>query len=140
MGREPARVSVVHVTDLVEGLLAAARGPHGAARKYFIANSAPVSWEEFAGVIGDLLGRRLRTVCVPPWLAWTVGLLAEAGSRFSSKPSIISRDKVREARCRYWVCDTTRARRELGFTATMTLRQGAAQTLEWYQREGWLRP
>jgi len=140
MGREPALVSVVHVTDLVEGLLAAARGPHGEARKYFIANPAPVSWEEFAGVIAELLDRRLKTVCVPSWVAWSVGLLAEAGSRFSSKPGIISRDKVREALCQYWVCDTSRAQRELGFRAGKTLRQGVAETLEWYQTEGWLRP
>jgi nucleoside-diphosphate-sugar epimerase len=140
IGREESYVSLVHVADLVEGLLAAARSPYGDARAYFAANPEPVSWSGFAGVVAELAGRRLRTIRVPLAAAWALGLLAEAGSRFSAKPSILSREKIREARCRWWVCDTRRARRELGFTAKKSLREGIAETLEWYRISRWLRP
>lgn len=140
IGREESYVSLVHVEDLVEGLLAAARSPYGDARTYFVANPEPVSWSEFAGLAAELAGRRLRTISVPPAAAWVVGLLAEAGSRFSARPSILSREKIREARCRWWVCDTRRARLELGFATKKSLREGIAETLDWYRINRWLRP
>ena len=140
IGRQESYVSIVHVEDLVDGLLAAARSSHGEARSYFIANSEPVSWDEFAGLVAELAGRRLRTVCVPASVAWMIGLLAELGSRFAARPSILSREKIREARCRYWVCDPSRARLELGFTVKKTLHEGVAETLDWYKIRKWLRP
>lgn len=139
IGRGEAFVSVIHVEDLVEGLLAAAGGTHGNARAYFIANPEPVSWTEFAATAAELMGRRIKTVSVPAPAAWAVGLLGEIGSRFSNKPGIISREKIREAGCRYWNCDTSRARQELGFTAKKSLREGVAETLDWYKMVGWLK-
>jgi len=140
IGLQESYVSIVHVQDLVDGLLAAARSPQGDARPYFIANPEPVTWDQFAGVAAEVMQRRLITIPVPPPVAWAVGLLAEAGSRFARKPSIVSREKIREARCRYWTCDASRARLELGFTAKKNLRQGVAETLEWYKIVGWLTP
>jgi len=139
IGRQESYVSLVHVHDLVEGLLAAASSPQGDARPYFIANAEPASWSEFAGLVAEFAGQRLRTVCVPAQVAWLTGLAAEVGSRFARKPSILSRDKIREARCRYWLCEPARACRELGFTAKKTLRQGVAETLAWYRMNKWLR-
>lgn len=140
IGRQESYVSLVHVEDLAEGLLAAARSARGNARAYFVANPEPVSWGEFAGLVADLAGRRLRTVCVPPAAAWAVGLLAEAGSRVSTKPNILSREKIREAGCRWWTCDPSRARVELGFTTKKSLQEGLAETLDWYKIRKWLRP
>jgi len=140
IGRQESHVSLVHVQDLVEGLLAAASSSHGDARPYFIANSEPTSWSEFAGLVAELAGQRLRTVCVPASVAWMTGLLAEIGSRFTRKPGILSRDRICEARCRYWVCDPSRARLELGFTVKKTLHEGVAETLDWYKIRKWLRP
>jgi len=51
----------------------------------------------------------------------------------------VSRDKIREARCRHWVCDATRAREELGFVARTPFEEAIGLTLDWYWREGWLR-
>jgi nucleoside-diphosphate-sugar epimerase len=140
IGRQESYVSLVHVHDLAEGLLAAASSPQGNARPYFIANPEPVSWSKFAGAVAELAGRRLKTACVPASVAWMTGLLAEIGSHFSAKPSILSRDKIREARCRYWICDTSRARLELGFAAKKNLLQGITETRNWYKMVRWLRP
>ncbi len=138
-GRE-AFASIIHVHDLVEGLLAAVRSAQGQARAYFLANAEAVSWSEFATVAAERMGRRLRAVPIPWLAAWGAGLLAEMASRLRGKPSIISREKIREAHCRYWTCDASRARRELGFTAKKTLREGVAETLDWYTIVGWLKP
>ena len=62
-----------------------------------------------------------------------------AQARATGKPGIISPDKVAEARCSAWLCDSTRAAEELGFVARTPLEKGLAETLGWYKEAGWLR-
>jgi nucleoside-diphosphate-sugar epimerase len=76
---------------------------------------------------------------VPVAAAIAVGYAAERWSRLTHKPSIISREKIREAQCRWWTCDTGRAARELGFQAKTTLEAGMFLTLNWYKEAGWLK-
>jgi len=67
-----------------------------------------------------------------------VGLGAELWSHLTRQPGIVSREKVAEARCRWWTCDTRRAAAELGFQARTGLAGGLAETLAWYKEAGWL--
>lgn len=129
--------SVIYVGDLVEGLLAARRGAGG--RAYFLAHPQPVSWSELSATAARIMARRPRVVRVPSWVAYGVGLGAEAWSRIRRKPGIVSREKVAEARCRWWTCDTRRAAAELGFEARTPLDAGLAQTLAWYKEAAWLK-
>jgi nucleoside-diphosphate-sugar epimerase len=141
IGTAPRRFSHVYVGDLVDGLIAAAdRASAGAGgRIFYLANSAPVSWEEFGSLAARLMGRKLRTVAIPESAAYVLGLCAEWWTRLSRKPGILSRDKVREACCAGWVCDPGRARRELGFCASTGLEDGLRRTLDWYKEAGWLK-
>ena len=63
---------------------------------------------------------------------------AEGWSRITRRPGILSRDKVTEACCRAWTCDSRRAARELGFSASTSLETGLARTLAWYKEAGWI--
>ena len=129
--------SAIYVGDLVEGLLAARRGVPG--RAYFLAHPQPVSWSEFGAAAARIMARRPRVVRVSPRVAYAVGLGAEVWSLVTRRPGIISREKVAEARCRWWTCDTRRAAAELGFEARTPLAAGLAQTLAWYKEAAWLR-
>lgn len=131
--------SAIYVRDLVDGLLAAARSPRAAGRTYFISHSAPVSWSELASLAGRIMGLCPRMVRVPAAVLLAVGYFAEAWARTTGKPSILSREKFREARCAAWVCDSRRAAVELGFEAPTGLEKGLGETLAWYKRAGWLR-
>ncbi len=132
-------MSAIYVKDLVDGLLAAAYTPRAAGRTYFLAHPKPVGWSQLGTLAAGLMGRQPRIVAVPKGVAWTVGLCGEAWSRISRRPGIISREKIAEACCRYWTCDTARAAVELGFTASTELRDGVAETLAWYRGAGWLK-
>jgi nucleoside-diphosphate-sugar epimerase len=85
------------------------------------------------------MARRPRVVRVPPSVAYAVGLAAEAWAHITRQPGIISREKVAEARCRWWTCDTRRAAAELGFVARTPLATGLAETLAWYKEAAWLK-
>ncbi|MEK7409048.1 MAG: NAD-dependent epimerase/dehydratase family protein [Acidobacteriota bacterium] len=139
IGRDEEWFSFIHASDLVEGLLAAARSDQAPGRTWFLANEEPASWTGFAATATAIMGRELRVFTAPAPLAWAVGLAGEVAGRIRRRPGIISREKIAEARCRWWVCDPSRARRELGFTPRQSLGDGLAETLNWYKRAGWLR-
>jgi nucleoside-diphosphate-sugar epimerase len=125
------------VKDLVEGLLAA-RCPQAAGRAYFMAHPEAVSWSDFAAAAARIMRRNPRVVRIPAPVAYAVGCCAEAWARLTRKAGIVSRDKIAEAQCRYWTCDTRRAAREIGFEARTPLEAGLAETLAWYKEAGWL--
>jgi dihydroflavonol-4-reductase len=130
--------SAIFVRDLVDGLLAAARTPDAAGRTYFLAHSKPLSWSEFSAAAAGIMHRHPRTVRVPPAVANAAGFCAELWARAKRKPGIVSREKVAEARCTFWTCDTRRAAAELGFRAQTSIEAGLAETLAWYREARWL--
>jgi nucleoside-diphosphate-sugar epimerase len=131
--------SAIYVKDLAEGLLAAARTPRAAGRTYFLSHAQPVSWRQLRTTAARIMARRTpRVVKVPYAVAYAVGAYAEFWARLCRKPGIVSREKIAEARCMAWTCDTTRAEAELGFVAPTSLDQGLRQTLAWYKEAGWL--
>jgi nucleoside-diphosphate-sugar epimerase len=130
--------SAIYVKDLCQGLLAAARSPRAPGRTYFLSHARPLSWTEFGATAAGILGRNPRVVKVPIPIAQAVGACAEVVSRLTGKPGIISREKIREARCPYWTCDSRRATLELDFTAPTDITVGLAETLAWYKGAGWL--
>jgi dihydroflavonol-4-reductase len=135
--------SAIYVKDLAEGLITAARATQAAGRTYFLANPKPVSWSELgaatARVIGREQGRKVRILRVPGALAYAAGWCAEMWAHLAGRPGILSREKVREAQCSYWICDARRAAREIGFEARTPLDAGLAETLAWYREAGWLK-
>ncbi len=139
IGREESLFSCIQVKDLAGALMAAAESPCAGGRAYFAANPDPVTWAHFGATAAGIMGRRVRGIALPFRAAYLVGWLAEIASRLRGKPGIVSREKVREARCRYWVCDTARSRRDLGFSAARSLHDGVAETLAWYKNAGWLK-
>ncbi len=130
--------SAIYVKDLVEGLLAAASTPRAAGRAYFLAHAKPASWRQLGAAAARTMARTPRVVTVPFAVANAVGACEEIWARLRGRPGIISRDKMAEARCMAWTCDTGRAAQELGFVAATSLDEGLAATLAWYKEAGWL--
>jgi len=130
--------SAIYVEDLVEGLVAAANAPQAAGRAYFLAHPTVVSWSGLAAAAAQIMGRRPRVLRIPPAVASAAAYSAEIWARVTRRPGILSRDKVTEACCRAWTCDTRRAARELHFEAKTTLEAGLARTLAWYKETGWI--
>jgi nucleoside-diphosphate-sugar epimerase len=137
IGRPESYFSFIYVADLVDGLILAAQH-HAAGRTYFLANPNPASWTEFGATAALTMVKKIRTVILPVWAAYLAGSFADLLSRLTGRPGILSRDKILDARQRYWTCDPGRAAAELGFHAQTSLREGVAATLEWYREAHWL--
>jgi nucleoside-diphosphate-sugar epimerase len=131
--------SAIYVSDLVAGILLAAQSPSAAGKTWFLAHPQPVSFTEMIAGIAQAIGRKPRVVTIPPAAAFAAGSCAEALSRLTRKPGILSRDKVREMVCARWVCGSDRAKNELGFEASTDFREGIEKSVAWYRTAGWLR-
>jgi nucleoside-diphosphate-sugar epimerase len=142
------RASMIHATDLVAGLITAAkRGErimHGddvnsARGYYFLADERSPTFAELGQLIARSLGyRRLRVVRAPEALGWGLAGLNEAWARLRRRPHIFNIDKLREATAGSWVCGAERAREHLGFSVGANLEARFAQTTRWYRSHGLL--
>ncbi|MCR4439047.1 MAG: NAD-dependent epimerase/dehydratase family protein [bacterium] len=138
LGRGPRLLSIVHVDDLVSGLLLAATSAKAPGNTYFVCNDQPVDWEGFADIIAATMGHKCLKLHVPEALLGPVAAISEAVARLMGRPALISREKAREMRERYWVCDNSRTKADLGFVPKVSIEEGVKQTLAWYKAQGWL--
>src|SRR4051812_7809448 len=73
----PKRISIVHVRDLVEGILKAAEAPAGANEVFYLANEATVEISEVMGIIQGALGKRALRVGIPDRVVRFLGAVVE---------------------------------------------------------------
>jgi nucleoside-diphosphate-sugar epimerase len=130
--------SIVHARDLAEGILAAALSPAAVGRTYYLAHPEPTSGPEVIGIMARWFGRPVRSLTVPrslvPWVASLTGMITGLVGRENPLPPNLLRDLLAPA----WTCDTSLARRDLGFVAGTPLEAGLAETMEWYGKAGWV--
>jgi len=138
LGRGERLVSVVHVRDLVHGMLAVGNSEAAVGQTYFVAHPVPVEWSAFGETMARAMGRRVRRLVLPSWILWPAALVSEVAARFARRPATLNLEKIREIRERYWVCSVEKLRREIGFTASVDLETGVRETVQWYWEHGWL--
>ncbi|MBP7147878.1 MAG: NAD(P)-dependent oxidoreductase [Acidobacteria bacterium] len=130
--------SLVFVADLVDALLRAAASEAVASRVYYAGAPEPVSWEGFCRAVAAAVGRRAVLLRLPEALG--VGLARANGAlaRLRGRTTLLDGQKALEMRQPAWTCDSSRARRELGWTAGTPLADGLAATAGWYREQGWI--
>jgi len=132
-------VSLIHVRDLVRGMVDAAESDRATGETYFLGSEQPYSWNEVKAATTAALGRRALTVPVPTALVGIIGTVAElAGKVFGTYPPL-NREKAREIRDACKMCSSAKARREFGFQQQISLDAGIRETIAWYRKKGWLR-
>ncbi|HTQ40562.1 MAG TPA: NAD-dependent epimerase/dehydratase family protein [Pirellulales bacterium] len=157
------RVSVVHVTDLVNGLIAAAeRGerlrapsptndveeiahPSGTALSnsgrgyYFLAADEHPLFAELGRMIARTVNRPYAwAIHLPMPSIWLVAGGGELLGRITRRPRYLNLDRGRELSAGHWICSPEKARRDLGFVPGASLTARIEQTTQWYREHGWL--
>lgn len=131
--------SLIHIHDLVRGLLAAAVHPESPGNTYFLANPAPYSWTQFFDSIARVTDRKAISINIPLWIFPMIAPLCKLHAKLSGKPTLLNAGRLSEMRHRFWVCSAEKARKQLGFTTSLSLEEGLRQTLDWYLQNEWLR-
>jgi dihydroflavonol-4-reductase len=121
--------SLIHVADLVEGLLLAAEKgerlhPDGSPGQgiYFMAADDYPTYAELGQGMATALGRKRATVVhLPGPLVRLVGLCGGAIGRIRRRPGWVNSDKIAEALAGSWTCSSAKARTHLGWSPAATL-------------------
>jgi nucleoside-diphosphate-sugar epimerase len=131
-------LNLCYVEDLTAALLLSAEQNTESGSIYFVAENRSYSWSEFRTLLLSTGGVKAHTIKLPYGAAYLLGIIAEIGSRFSVKPALLNRQKVREAAQRYWLCDTDKIENDLCFRAEYPLQKGLELTWKWYRKNSWL--
>lgn len=137
-GSDNGRLSLVHVDDVVRGMIRAALAPEAAGGTYFIGPPDPVTWRDVRDAVRRATGRPVLTVPVANGLVRALGATAEAVARpFGIYPPL-NREKAEEITEACLICDSSLAVREIGYAPSVDLESGIRETIEWYRRHRWL--
>jgi nucleoside-diphosphate-sugar epimerase len=145
-GRGECRYSLIHVADLVEGLLLAAErgerlhpsGPPGQG-VYFLAADDDPTYAELGTAMATALGKQRATVLhVPRPLMRLFGLCGDAMGRICRRPGWVNSDKIAEALAGSWTCSSVKARTHLDWSPAAALAERQRETAQWYRQAGWL--
>jgi nucleoside-diphosphate-sugar epimerase len=131
-------VSLIHVRDLVEGILRAAEAPEAENEVFLLSNRAAWTVSDLLGLIQKSIGRKAVRVRVPDRVVRFLGAVVEDGAKLAGKRSMFGRDKALEMTQRAWSCSPEKARRRLGWEARTPVERGMEETLAWYRAEGLL--
>lgn len=128
---------LIHVDDLVRGLMAAADQPAARNEVILLAGSEQLTTVDMCTCIADAVGVSLSRLRVPLWPLDVVAAVLESVCRpLRIQPPLHRRrlDFFRKS----FLLDTTKAARLLNFEQSKTFRTGAAETAKWYRAQGLL--
>jgi nucleoside-diphosphate-sugar epimerase len=137
-GNRDAWASMVHVDDLVRGTLLAARSGATVGMGYFICDGAPRTWGTLQAEIVAATGKRALDIDLTHASVAVGAFFGELLTRMDGKPRLFNRQKAILGKQLAWTCRHDAARADFGYQPKIGLREGVAQTLEWYRGAGWL--
>jgi dihydroflavonol-4-reductase len=137
-GKGESYISLCYVEDLADGIILVAESPKAAGQTYFISDDQVYSWRKAFDIIAKILERKVITFRIPKAFLFVGAFVSENIFRLLGKPAAFNVQKVRELTRRYWLCDVTKAKKELGFSPRHTLEEGGKKTVRWYRERGWL--
>jgi nucleoside-diphosphate-sugar epimerase len=128
---------LTYVDDLVDGFRLCGEVAAAAGRTYILAGAEVPVLNDLAAMIAEEAHVPPPRLHLPVWPFWAAGAACEAlCAPFGIEPPIYRRRVDFFTKSRAF--DISRARAELGYSPSFTLRDGIRRTLGWYRQHGWL--
>jgi nucleoside-diphosphate-sugar epimerase len=127
-----------HVSDIIEGIRRAAETERIEGRSYILTGREPISVREFVNLIAEAAATERPRGSLPRFPFFLFHSLAEAVRR-------TFRLEVPQAhRYELFLSDTifdiSRAKKELGYSPAVSVKQAVQETVQWYREQGYLSP
>ena len=126
--------SLLYVEDLVRGIILCAESKESEGKIYFLSDNSFYSGDQIAREISSALETKARPLRAPKCM---MPFFAFIGEKLNSR-GIINRDRIKDFQHAYWICDSTKAREEIGFIPKVGLKEGIKWTADWYRIHRWL--
>lgn len=139
IGFKKTYVSMIHVKDLVNGIILAGENKKAIGQTYFISSEQFYHWKQIGDLTASIMNKKVVQINVPRFVVYTIAFFSEAASIFSSKPALLNIEKAKDITQDYWTCSAEKAKRELGYRESLTLEDGIRDTVKWYRNNNWLK-
>jgi nucleoside-diphosphate-sugar epimerase len=126
--------SLLYVDDLIQGIILSAESKEAEGKIYFLSDPKFYTGKEIAMAISSALDVKAMPLKVPKF---AMPFFAFIGEKIN-KQGIINRDRVKDFRHTYWICDSSKAKEELGFIPKVGIKEGIKWTADWYRIHKWL--
>jgi dihydroflavonol-4-reductase len=136
IGFGPKYLNLIYVKDLVNIIIKVIEKNHFANKIHFANDGHCYSFDSILDTIAATLNRTTLKIRIPVSVALFVGLLNDVF--LSPEKKLVTRDKIRELACQYWVCSSASIYKEIGFTPRYAFDQGIVETIDWYRKQGHL--
>ena len=134
IGSGDNHLPLIYVRDVANGALLAARAPGTIGRAYLLVNDEAVTQQEFLTALARELDVPPPTRRIPYELVLCAGAISESLGRFARarRPPPVMRYGLQllGGENRFAI---SRARAELGFSPSVSLREGVRRTVDWYR-------
>ncbi|MDH3269405.1 MAG: NAD(P)-dependent oxidoreductase [Ignavibacteria bacterium] len=138
IGFDKKELSLLHVADIAEGLYLAAISDKSNGEIYFISSEKFYNWNEVGDITSKALGKRAIRIRIPHFIVFILAAFAQFFSMFSSKPATLNIEKAKDLTQRYWICNTSKAMKELGYRQKVSIEEGIKRTCDWYKQMKWI--
>ncbi len=125
---EKPRLSMIFVSDLIDGIMLASNDLKPGVKTYFLSGPEIVNWKQIKTVTSKVLGKKAFTLYIRPNLVKRIaGIVESAGSLFGKYP-VFNREKANEMVLE-WTCSNEKAIQELQYNPDVTLEEGISRTI-----------
>ncbi|MEX1062743.1 MAG: NAD(P)-dependent oxidoreductase [Balneolaceae bacterium] len=135
-GKKP-QLSMIYISDLIDGIWLAANESVPGVRSYFITGPDINNWNQIKNISSKVLARKPVPLYIRPgWVRQLAGLVESTASAFGAYP-VFNREKANEMVLE-WTCTSDKAAAELHYIPKISLETGISQTIHWYKKNNWL--
>jgi UDP-glucose 4-epimerase len=138
IGNTNQQLSFVYGADMGE-VAVKALSQTGASTDYNITDGKSYSRYAYADIVKGLLNKKAVRLHLPlPFIRAALYLVEKINKAMNKVPAV-SREKLGELTAINWVCDISKAKRELDFEPKFDLEKGLQESIEWYKKNKWLK-
>jgi len=132
------QLSLIYGPDVARCVAQCLEHPATERRTYYLSDGSLYEWEQVISGISAQCGRKPRRIRIPLFLLEAAAIFITFFSRLSTRPPVLTSEKVFEMQQEAWTCSCARFASDACFTDFVKLDTGIKVTYDWYVNNGWL--
>jgi dihydroflavonol-4-reductase len=139
IGLDKKYISMIHATDLANGIVEAAISENTIDQSYMLTNDDFHNWDYISDVFKTQMNKSFYLKFkIPDPVVMVLGRFNEFIYNLFGKHPIFDSDKAIDITRNYWTCSADKAKRDFGFKQTISFEDGVRNTYQWYKEHKWL--
>jgi nucleoside-diphosphate-sugar epimerase len=139
IGFQEKYVNLAHAYDVAQGIELGVIRPEAENRTFYLGSERQYGWRELSNLASEIMGRRGVFIPIPHIVVHGIAGLSEFASLFKKQPSVLNWEKRLDLTQLNWICSIERAKKELGYTPKIGIKEGFEETIDWYQKVKWIK-